>query len=92
MKMIKYTLNSDGTIPDYVVDGGYLAKSNGNASPQDYDLIGVATDAAPQEAIASEAALLAYCQSKNFGDSINPITEEITPLEDVISFIWSKLG
>jgi len=92
MKMIKYTLNSNGTIPDYVVDGGYLAKSNGNASPQDYDLIGVATDAAPQEAIASEAALLAYCQSKNFGDSINPITEEITPLEDVISFIWSKLG
>jgi len=48
MKMIKYTLNSDGTIPDYVTDGGYLAKSNGSASPQDYDLIGVATDAAPQ--------------------------------------------
>ena len=48
MKMIKYTLNSDGTIPDYVADGGYLAKSNGSASPQDYDLIGVATDAAPQ--------------------------------------------
>ena len=91
MKMIKYTLNSDGTIPDYVVDGGYLAKSNGNASPQDHDLIGVATDTAPQAGYANEAALLQYAEDNEFV-FINPITEEVTPLEDVVSFIWSKLG
>lgn len=91
MKMIKYTLNSDGTIPDYVVDGGYLAKSNGSASPQDYDLIGVATDAAPQTGYANEAALLQYAQDSEFVFT-DPITEEITPLETVISSIWSKLG
>jgi hypothetical protein len=91
MKMIKYTLNSDGTIPDYVVDGGYLAKSNGSASPQDHDLIGVATDAAPQTGYANEAALLQYVEDNEFV-FINPITEEVTPLENVVSSIWSKLG
>lgn len=91
MKMIKYTLNSDGTIPDYVVDGGYLAKSNGSASPQDYDLIGVATDTAPQTGYANEAALLQYAQDSEFV-FIDPITDEEIPLENVISSIWSKLG
>ena len=91
MKMIKYTLNSDGTIPDYVVDGGYLAKSNGSASPQDYDLIGVATDAAPQTGYANEAALLQYAEDSEFVFT-DPTTGEVTPLETVVSSIWSKLG
>lgn len=91
MKMIKYTLNADGTIPSYVIDGGYLAKLNGNASPQDYDLIGVATDSAPQTGYANQAALLQYAEDNEFV-FIDPTTEEITPLEDVISSIWSKLG
>lgn len=91
MKMIKYTLNSDGTIPDYVVDGGYLAKSNGSASPQDYDLIGVATDAAPQTGYANESALLQYAEDSEFVFT-NPTTEEVIPLETVVSSIWSKLG
>ena len=91
MKMIKYTLNSDGTIPDYVADGGYLAKSNGSASPQDYDLIGVATDAAPQTGYANEAALLQYAEDSEFVFT-NPTTEEVIPLETVVSSIWSKLG
>ena len=91
MKMIKYTLNSDGTIPDYVADGGYLPKFNGSASPQDYDLIGVATDAAPQTGYANEAALLQYAQDSEFVFT-DPITEEVVPLETVVSSIWSKLG
>jgi hypothetical protein len=91
MKMIKYTLNSDGTIPDYVTDGGYLAKWNGNASPKDYDLIGIATDAAPQTGYVNEAALLQYAQDNNFTFT-DPMTDEEIPLENVISSIWSKLG
>lgn len=91
MKLVIYNLNADGTIPEYVTDGGYLAATNSNPSPQDLDLVGVATDAAPQNGFADEAALLAYAQSKNFVFT-DPITEEVIPLETVVSSIWSKLG
>ena len=91
MKLIKYTLNADGTIPDYVTDGGYFAVANGGTTPQDWDLVGVATDAAPQTGFADEAALLAYCEEKNL-EFKDPITEEVIPLETVVSSIWSKLG
>jgi len=91
MKMIKYTLNADGTVPDYVLDGGYLAVENTNSSPQDYDLVGVAADNAPQAGYANEAALLAYAEEKNL-EFKDPITEEIIPLETVISAMWSKLS
>ena len=91
MKLIKYTLTAEGTVPSYVTDGGYLAVANTNSSPQDWDLVGVANDDAPQTGYASEAALLSYAQGKNlvFKD---PTTEEIIPLETVVSSIWSKLG
>ena len=91
MKLVIYNLNTDGTIPNYITDGGYLASNNNNPSPQDLDLVGVATDDASQTAFASEAALLAYAQEKNF-DFRDTITNEIIPLETVISSIWSKLG
>jgi hypothetical protein len=91
MKLVIYNLNTDGTIPNYITDGGYLASNNNNLSPQDLDLVGVATDDASQTGFASEAALLAYAQEKNF-EFRNTITNEIIPLETVISSIWSKLG
>lgn len=91
MKIIKYVLTPEGTIPEYVTDGGYLAWANGGTSPQDLDLVGVANDSATEDSFADEAALLAYAQSKNF-EFKNPITEEIIPLETVISTLWSKLG
>jgi hypothetical protein len=91
MKLIKYTLNADGTVPSYVTDGGYFAVANNGTSPQDWDLIGVANDDAPQTGFANEAALLAYAQEKNF-EFKDPITEEVIPLETVVSSIWSKLG
>ena len=91
MKLVKYTLNSDGTIPSYVTDGGYLAVANANSSPQDYDLVGVANDEAPQEGFANEAALISYAEANNM-EFKDPITEEIIPLETVISSIWGKLS
>lgn len=46
MKLGIYTLNSDGTIPDFVIDGGYFPHVNQAAAPQDWKLIGwVANDA-----------------------------------------------
>lgn len=91
MKMIKYVLTPEGTVPEYVTDGGYLAWENSGTSPQNLDLVGVATDSATEDSFANETALLTYAQSKNF-EFKNPITEEIIPLETVISTLWSKLG
>jgi hypothetical protein len=91
MKLIKYTLNANGTIPDYVIDGGYFAVPNGGTSPKDLTLVGVANDDSLQTGFANEAALLAYAQEKNFVFK-DPITEEVIPLETVVLSIWSKLG
>jgi len=91
MKLIIYTLLPNGTVPEYVVDGGYLACANNNTSPQDLDLIGVATDDAEQTGFDNEAELLAYIQSKNFQFK-NPLTDELITQETMVSYIWSKLG
>jgi hypothetical protein len=91
MKLIIYTLLPNGTVPEYVVDGGYLACANNNTSPQDLDLIGVATDNAEQTGFTNEAELLTYVQSKNFHFK-NPLTDELITPETMVSLIWSKLG
>ena len=89
MKLIIYTLNADGTTPDYITDGGYLPCPNDNDSPQNLDLVGVAIDEALQNGFADEASLLAYANSKNFVFKI-PFTDEVLPLQNVISEIWNK--
>lgn len=89
MKLITYTLKADGTIPDYVVDGGYLATPNNNDSPQDFDIVGVAYDDAPGRVFASEVELLNYAQDKNLS-FFNLLTKESIPLETIVSQIWSK--
>jgi hypothetical protein len=91
MKLIVYTLTPEGTIPNYIIDGGYLPWANNNITPQDFDLVGVATDDAPQDGFADEIALVAYAQEKGFIFE-NPNTKEVIPLETVVSTIWSKLG
>lgn len=91
MKLIVYTLNADGTIPEYVIDGGYLAWSNGGVWPQDFDMIGVATDDAEQTGFANKAALTAYIESKNF-EFKDSRTNEITPVSTVVNDVWAKLG
>jgi hypothetical protein len=89
MKLVIYTLNPDGTIPEYVIDGGHLPWFNNQPSPQDLDLVGLATDEAPQTSFATEADLLAYAESKEFVFT-NPKTDEIIPLQNVILNIWQK--
>jgi hypothetical protein len=89
MKLVIYNLNTDGTIPEYITDGGYFALVNSNPSPQDLDLVGVATDAAPQSGFVSKDELLTYVQTNNFIFK-DPITEENLPIELIISLIWNK--
>ena len=90
MKLIIYTLDVDGNTPEYVIDGGYLAWDNGGTSPQDLDLVGVATNDALQDGFPDEASLFTYAQSKNLVFKV-PHTDEITPLETVVNSIWNKL-
>tara|TARA_Y100000310_G_scaffold23549_1_gene22594 strand:+ start:1305 stop:1613 length:309 start_codon:yes stop_codon:yes gene_type:complete len=65
-KIIKYTLNANGTIPDYIDDGGYFPKPNSNASPQDHDIIGATQDGSSETGLgelANEAAIKTYLDS-----------------------------
>ena len=91
MKLIVYTLDADGTIPNYIVDGGYLPWANGGISPQDYDLVGVSTDTAAQEGFADDSALLVYAEEKEFIFT-DPTTKEVVSSEIVINKIWSKIN
>ena len=62
-KIIKYNLTEAGTIPTYIDDGGYYPKSNSNASPQDWDLIGATVDGSDETglgALANKAAIKSY--------------------------------
>jgi hypothetical protein len=89
MKLITYVLNLDGTIPNYVVDGGYLSVKNNNPSPQDYNLVGIVNDDFTDIGFTSELELLNYAQSNNITYK-NPSTEEELPIESFVSFIWNK--
>ena len=62
-KIIKYNLESNGTIPTYIADGGYYPKANGGASPQDWDLIGATTNGSDETGLgelANQAAVKSY--------------------------------
>jgi hypothetical protein len=87
MKLIRYTLNIKGEIPDYVVDGGYFAKKNENRPPMDYDFIGVSKN---------DIGLEEYTQItfESYIKSFKPLTTELDGkthnLQDELDVIWNK--
>jgi hypothetical protein len=89
MKLITYTLNSDGTIPEYIIDGGYLPVKNNNQSPQDFNFVGIVNDDFSSNGFMSEIELLNYAQDNNLTYR-SFLTEEELPIETVVSFIWNK--
>ena len=95
-KIIKYTLNANGTIPDYIADGGYYGKANSGSSPQNYDLIGATVDGSNQLGIGeltSEAVVKTYLDTYTTGwVDTNPSTGSTSNFDQVgvASFIWSK--
>jgi len=95
MKIVEYTLNSDGTIPSFIIDGGYFSVGNGQPAPQDLTLVGVANDDAPGRMFNSESELaehLAVIGAEWF--TLNPATNEMSPFDPVVaaSVTWLKLG
>lgn len=91
MKVIVYNLNEDGTIPEYVIDGGYFSHANENPSPQDWDLVGVAEDDSPGTTISDQAALKTYLISIG-GDSWTDEDGNPINLDDAVAGFWAKLS
>ena len=94
-KIIKYNLESNGTIPTYIADGGYYPKANGGNSPQDWDLIGATTDGSDETGLgelANQAAVKTYLDTYT-GDWTQPDGsggEEAFNQTDAAAGIWAK--
>ena len=94
-KIIKYNLESNGTIPTYIEDGGYYPKANGGSSPQDWDLIGATLDGSDETGLgelANQAAVKTYLDTYT-GDWTQPdgsCGEEAFNQTDAAAGIWAK--
>ena len=94
-KIIKYNLESNGTIPTYIADGGYYPKANGGASPQDWDLIGATLNGSDETGLgelANQAAVKTYLDTYT-GDWTQPDGsggEEAFNQTDAAAGIWAK--
>lgn len=78
-KIISYKLNNDGTIPDYVDDGGYLAK-DANDTPN-MVMLGVSKDGADLSGVeaefATQASAVTYVETYlSDSTTIDTITNE----------------
>ena len=94
-KIIKYNLESNGTIPTYIDDGGYFPKANGGNSPQDYDMIGATLNGSAETGLgelANKAAVKSYLDTYT-GDwtELNDAREEVAFDQDrAATGIWAK--
>jgi hypothetical protein len=95
-KVISYKLNMDGTIPDYVEDGGYLPK---DGDLYNMVLLGVSKDGADisgaQAVFDTQPEALAYVRTyRSDVIYIDPTTgeEEKFILADAIADLFAKLN
>ena len=97
-KIIKFTLEADGTIPTYMNSGGFYPKANSNASPQDWDMIGATKDGASETGLgelANKAAIESYLDSYT-GDWTEPDPDNTQGPErafsqaDAATHIWTN--
>lgn len=98
-KVVRYTLTTEGTIPAEIEDGGYFPNANSNASPQDWDLIGVTQDGSSftgDQEFTTKSALTTYMtsigapfQNRTFDDQGNEVDGEISAA-DAATLIWDK--
>jgi hypothetical protein len=94
-KIIKYNLESNGTIPNYISDGGYYPKANGGASPQDWDLIGATKDGSDETGLgelANKAAIKSYLDTYtgDWTQSDGSGGEEAFDQDAAATGIWAK--
>lgn len=70
MQIATYILNLDGTVPDFVIDGGYFAANRVAQSPQDWTLVGVVDDSV-QSAFATVDDLTEYLATISGGEWVD---------------------
>jgi len=89
MKVIRYTLLANGTIPSNVIDGGYFIKQNGGQSPQDYDMIGLSLEWTGIEEYTTKSSFENYIKSF-ISDYEDIIRNETIFVQDLIDNFWDK--
>lgn len=96
-KVISYKLNTDGTVPDYVEDGGYLAK-NANDTPN-MVVLGISKDGADtlgaEAEFADEASAVTYVETYlSDSTTTDPITgeEKVFVVADAVADLFAKLA
>ena len=94
MKIIEYTLASDGSVPAYVVDGGYFPVANDNEPPRDLTLIGVANDDAPGIAFSSQQSLTDHLAEIGATWVLtDPVTRATVPFDPTAAAtqLWARI-
>ena len=96
-KVISYKLNADGTVPDFVEDGGYLAKDP-NDTPN-MVVLGISKDDADLteavEVFDTEADCLAYVNTyESDSTTTDPITGEdrVFVVSDYVAGVFAKIA
>ena len=89
MKVIRYTLLANGTIPSNVADGGYFIKQNGGQTPQDYDMIGLSLNWTGIEEYTTKTSFGNYIKSF-ISDHVDEFTGETILVQDLIDDFWDK--
>ena len=96
MKIVLYELNADGTIPAWIVTGGFYPVENSLEAPQDLTMIGIADDASPVAAFASKDELKTYLTSVSGGwqrpSLDNPDLRRSFSASDASTKLWSLLA
>lgn len=89
-KVVIYNLESDGSIPNYILDGGYFTVSNNKPFPQNFDLIGIAKDSVDLQHLTKNE-LLNYI---NLYCDLTPKNndEVIVTAEQWVDWFWQKLS
>ena len=89
MKIIIYTLNTDGTVPEYVIDGGYFPTDSQLPHPKDLFLVGIANENAFQDAIPTQIDLQNYLES--ISEGWVDIEGQPFNSDEAAFWLWSKL-
>lgn len=94
-KVISYKINQDGTIPEYVEEGGYLPYHPNTVFNAIF--IGIAKDGADiskaEEEFIDEESLISYVNTYMSGLTVvNPSTKEekLFVVEDAVADLFSK--
>jgi hypothetical protein len=96
-KIISYKLNENGTIPDFVDDGGYLAK-DANDTPN-MVVLGVSKDGADisgaEAEFATQASAVTYVETYlSDSTTTDPVTgeERVFVVADAVADLFAKLS